>query len=146
MAVKSIVEGITEYFLQCPLLQDGIFRVDALGQDAVEYVIETGICDPVVQRYVDGSSERQYQFNFGSREYYSMDRIQNIENSQFYERLADWIEENSLSGNLPEMPEGMSAEEIEVLSPGYIYDGSMENARYQIALRLLYYKEATKNE
>ena len=50
MAVKSIVEGITEYFLQCPLLQDGIFRVDALGQDAVEYVIETGICDPIIQR------------------------------------------------------------------------------------------------
>ena len=48
MAVKSIVEGITEYFLQCPLLQDGIFRVDALGQDAVEYVIETGICDPII--------------------------------------------------------------------------------------------------
>ena len=91
MAVKSIIEGITEYFLQCPLLQDGIFRVDALGQDAVEYVIETGICDPIIQRYVDGSTERQYQFQFGSREYYSMDRLQNIENSQFYERLADWI-------------------------------------------------------
>ena len=75
-----------------------------------------------------------------------MDRLQNIENSQFYENLADWIEENSLSGNLPEMPEGMNAEEIEVLSPGYIYDGAMENARYQIALRLLYYKEATRNE
>ena len=44
--------------------------------------------------------------------------------------------------DLPELPEGMSAEEIEVLSPGYIYDGAMKNARYQISLRLLYFKEA----
>ena len=44
MAVKSVLEGITEYFLQCPLLKDGVFRVDALGTDPVEYTIETGIC------------------------------------------------------------------------------------------------------
>lgn len=141
MAANSIIEGITQYFLGCPLLKDGAFRVDALGADPIEYTIETGIFDPVIQRYVDGSSERQYQFQFGSREFYSMDRLQNIENSTFYEELADWVEERSMEGNLPEMPEGMIPVEIEVLSPGYIYDGTMENARYQISLRLLYYKE-----
>ncbi|MFQ9119447.1 MAG: hypothetical protein ACLR4N_02270 [Mediterraneibacter faecis] len=66
MEVNSVLEGITEYFLKCPLLKDGVFRVDALGPDPVEYTIETGIFDPVIQRYVDGSSERQYQFQFGS--------------------------------------------------------------------------------
>ena len=89
MAVNSVLEGITEYFLKCPLLKDGVFRVDALGPDPVEYTIETGIFDPVIQRYVDGSSERQYQFQFGSREFYSMDRVQNIENSTFYEEFAN---------------------------------------------------------
>lgn len=74
-----------------------------------------------------------------------MDRVQNIENSTFYEEFADWVEENSMEGNLPELPEGMCAEEIEVLSPGYIFDGAMKNARYQISLRLLYFKEASKN-
>lgn len=129
-------------FLNCPLLKDGVFRVDALGTEPVEYTIETGIFDPIIERYVDGSSERQFQFQFGSREFYSMDRLQNIDNSTFYEELAEWVEEQSLIGNLPELPEGMSAEEIEVLSPGYIYDGAMKNARYQISLRLLYFKEA----
>ena len=135
MEVNSVLEGITEYFLKCPLLKDGVFRVDALGPDPVEYTIETGIFDPVIQRYVDGSSERQYQFQFGSREFYST----------FYEEFAEWVEENSMAGNLPELPEGMRAEEIEVLSPGYIFDGAMKNARYQISLRLLYFKEASKN-
>ena len=67
---------------------------------------------------------------------------ENFDNSTFYEELAEWVEEQSLIGNLPELPEGMSAEEIEVLSPGHIYDGAMKNARYQISLRLLYFKEA----
>lgn len=144
MAVKSVLEGVTEYFLRCPLLKDGVFRVDALGPDPVEYTIETGIFDPVIQRYVDGSSERQYQFQFGSREFYSMDRVQNIENSTFYEKFADWVEMKSNEGELPELPKGMHAEELEVLSPGYIFDGAMKNARYQISLRLVYFKEAYK--
>ena len=49
MEVNSVLEGITEYFLKCPLLKDGVFRVDALGPDPVEYTIETGIFDPVIQ-------------------------------------------------------------------------------------------------
>lgn len=142
MATKSIIQGVSDYFLNCPLLKDGVFRVDALGTEPVEYTIETGIFDPIIERYVDGSSERQFQFQFGSREFYSMDRLQNIENSTFYEELAEWVEEQSKAKNLPELPEGMSAEEIEVLSPGYVHDGAMKNARYQISLRLLYFKEA----
>ena len=138
----SIIQGITEYFLDCPLLRDGVLRVDALGDDAGEYVIETGIFDPILRTYVDGSSSRQYQFNLGSREFYSMDRLQNIQNSAFYEDLADWVEQQSLEGNLPELPAGMEAEALEILSPGYLYDGAMKNARYQIQMRLLYKKGA----
>lgn len=138
----TIIEAVSDYFNKCPLLKDGVFRVDALGTNAIEYTIETGMFDPIVNRYVDGSSVRQYQFSFASREYYSMDRLQNIENIAFYEKLADWIERQSLAGNLPELPEGMEAEEMEILSPGYIFDVSMQRARYQIPLRLLYFKEA----
>ena len=141
MAVNSIIEGISNYFLNCPLLKDGVFRMDALGPTPVEYTIETGIFDPIIQRHVDGSSDRQYQFQFGSREFYSMDRLQNIENIAFYEKFADWVEQQNMKGIFPEMPDGMYPEAMEVLSPGYIYDSAMKNARYQISLRLLYYKE-----
>ena len=56
MATKSIIQGVSDYFLNCPLLKDGVFRVDALGTEPVEYTIETGIFDPIIERYVDGSS------------------------------------------------------------------------------------------
>lgn len=139
--VGSVIEGIVDYIGKCPLLKDGVFRVDALGDEAVEYTVETGVFEPLIKRYVNGDEEKQYQFNFGSREYYSMDRIQNMQNSAFYEKFADWIENQNRRGELPELPENCYATQIEVLSNGYMFDGSMKNARYQIALRLVYQKE-----
>ena len=142
--VSSIIEGITQYFMDCPLLKDGVFRVDSMGDEAIEYMIETGVFNPVVKTYVNGDSDRVYQFNFGSREFYTMDRIQNIQNSAFYEDFADWIEEQDRLGNYPEMPEGCTPQELAVMSPGYIFDMSMRSARYQIQLQLNYYKEVKK--
>ena len=138
----SIIDAPEKYFIGCELLKDGALRVDYLGEKPVEYTIEVLPCDPVVKRYLGGSTVRQYLFAFGSREFYSQERLQNIQNSAFYERLADWVETRSMSGILPELPDGMEAQQLEVVSSGYLFDGSMTNARYQIQLRLLYFKEA----
>ena len=140
---QSIIEGLSEYFLECPLLKDGVFRVDALGSEPVEYAIEAGVTSPVLRRYVDGSTVRQYQFNFNSREAYSMDRILAVQNESFYEELCDWVEEQSLAGNLPELPEGCEAQALKVLAPGFLVDAAMESAYYQIQLQLQYFKEAS---
>lgn len=138
----SIIDALEKYFIGCELLKDGALRVDYLGEKPVEYTIEVLPCDPAVKRYLGGSTVRQYLFAFGSREFYSQERLQNIQNSAFYERLADWVETKSMSGVLPELPDGMEAQQLEVVSSGYLFDGSMTNARYQIQLRLLYFKEA----
>lgn len=138
----SIIDALEKYFIGCELLKDGALRVDYLGEKPVEYTIEVLPCDPVVKRYLGGSTVRQHLFAFGSREFYSQERLQNIQNSAFYERLADWVETKSMSGVLPELPDGMEAQQLEVVSSGYLFDGSMTNARYQIQLRLLYFKEA----
>lgn len=138
----SIIDALEKYFIGCELLKDGALRVDYLGEKPVEYTIEVLPCDPVVKRYLGGSTVRQYLFAFGSREFYSQERLQNIQNSAFYERLADWVETRSMSEILPELPDGMEAQQLEVVSSGYLFDGSMTNARYQIQLRLLYFKEA----
>ena len=142
MAAESIIQGLVDYFMGCPLLKDGVFRMDALGEEAVEYTIETGMFDPIIKKYIDGSSVRQYQFSFASREFYSMDRIQNMRNICFYEKLAEWVEDQSRKENLPDMTDGMYPSELEVMAQGYIFNNTMMSARYQIPLRLLYYKEA----
>ena len=142
MAANSIIEGVADFLMACPLLKDGVFRVDALGDQPVEYIVETGIFTPVIETYIDGRSDRRYQFNFGSREYYDMDRFQTIANSTFYERFADWVEAQDAGGKYPDMPSGMHPEKLRILSPGYLFDESMRNARYQIQLELIYHKEA----
>lgn len=141
----SIIAGITDFFMACPLLQDGVFRVNALGDQAIEYAIETGIFTPVLRTYVNGDTERQYQFNFVSREYFSMDRIQSIQSSEFYEKFANWVEMQNWNENFPDMPEGCQPLSLSVLSPGYIFDASMRSARYQIQLQLTYLKEVQSN-
>ena len=130
----SIIDALEKYFIGCELLKDGALRVDYLGEKPVEYTIEVLPCDPVVKRYLGGSTVRQYLFAFGSREFYSQERLQNIQNSAFYERLADWVETRSLSGILPDLPDGMEAQHLEVVSCGYLFVGSLTNARYQILL------------
>lgn len=128
--------------MQCPLLKDGVFHVDALGCEPVEYALTTEVTSPVIQTYIDGSTVRQYRFNFNSREAYSMDRILAVQNESFYEDFCNWVEEQSMIGNLPEMPEGCEAQALAVLTPGYMLDATMENAFYQVQLQLQYFKEA----
>lgn len=140
--VDSIMEGLDIFFRSCPLLKDGVFRVDALGDAPVEYMLETGVTTPVIRSYLDGSSVRQYLFNFNSREYYTLDRVQAIQNSTFYEKFCNWVEEQSKAGILPELPQGCEAQQLEVQTPGYLFDATLQTARYQVQLRLQYFKEA----
>lgn len=144
--VNSIIEGLDQYFRKCPLLKDGVFRVDTMGPEPIEYELETGITTPVIKTYLDGSSVRQYMFNFNSKDYYSMDRVQMIQNSTFYEHFCNWVEEQSFLENLPEMPEGCEAQALTVLTPGFMLDATTENAFYQVQLQLQYFKEAPDNE
>lgn len=141
--MTSIIEGLSEYFSECPLLKDGYFHVDFLGADPVEYTLEVMTCDPVVKNYVNGDVLKRYLFAFGSREYYSADRIQNIDNIAFYEELSDWIEKQNRLEQFPEMPEGKYPEELGAVSSGYLFDESMESARYQIQIELIYREVAS---
>ena len=63
--------------------------------------------------------------------------------SGFYEDFSDWLDEQTKSGNLPIMREGLTPTKIEAISSGYLFDvsGDLSNARYQIQCRLIYDKE-----
>lgn len=143
---ESIIKSLEEYFLKCDMLKDGCLRVDFLGEKPIEYSIEVLTCDPILKKYTNGDSVRQYLFAFGSKEFYSQERKQNIENSAFYERFSDWVEIQNELGNLPDLPEGMEAEGLEVVSSGYLFGESNKSARYQIQLRLKYYKKKPQKE
>jgi hypothetical protein len=137
-----IIDKIREYFLKCPLLDElARFNVDYLGVEPVEYTIDSQPTTPVIKRYTDGGALKQYVFVFGSREYYGSDVLQNLENSGFFERFAEWVEEQSEKGNLPELEGNKQAISMEVLTSGYLFSANEDNARYQIQCRLIYYED-----
>ena len=136
----STTRAIRDYMLKCPLLKKGHLNVDYLGTDATEYSIDALPCDPIIKRYVDGSTIRQYQFAFTSINEYGSDYRDNIQNSDFYEELALWIEQQNDKGEFPNISLG-NPYQIETTSSGYLFSNESETARYQIQLRILYRRD-----
>ena len=101
--------------------------------------MDTTPCEPVVQKYTDGSDRRQFLFVFASREKYGTKVLENIANSGFYEDFADWIERNNWQGIFPELGDYRTPYRMDIVSSGYAYDTGDDTARYQIQLRPVSY-------
>lgn len=139
--MKPLIECLRDFVVQYPELdENGCLCVDYLGDQAIEYSVEAVPCNPVYQQYTDGGCMKQFLFLFASREYYSADINQCIENLAFYENFENWIREKDRSGELPDL-DGRSPVSIEVLTGGYAFDAVCNTARYQMQLRLLYEEE-----
>lgn len=138
-----IINAIKEYIEKCPYLSEfsrGI-NINFLDDEISSYSIETIPVNPIIKRYVDGSSIRQYLFLFCSKESYGQEVLQNIQNSGFFEKLTLWIEENNKQGILPNLNDGQEAIKIEVLTTGYPFQTDVDRARYQIQLKLEYFQK-----
>lgn len=140
-----IIDSLRNYMrnLKCLDTFNNVIRVNVnyLEPNADTYSIEEIPVDPILKRYVNGDSIRQYAFIFTSREPYGIDVLQNIDNSGFYEKLADEIESNNDKELFPSLDEGMECMEIKVTSTGYTFAVTEDTAQYQINLRLKYFKK-----
>ena len=143
-----IITALRKFIKTCPYLQEfegteGIIKVnvDYLEELATVYSIEEVPTNPILRTYVNGDSIRQFQFIFASREPYGTDVLQNISNSGFYFDFANWIEQNNSNDIFPILDSGYESQEIKVLSPGYAFAVSVDQARYQVEMRLKYYKK-----
>ena len=133
------LEKIREYFIKNNIIDENSrINVDFLGETPTEFAIEKVPSEPILERYIDGSSYRQFQFQLLSCNNYGSDVMQNIANSTYYEQLYELIEKNSKKKNLPEI-EGIDA--IECLNDGGIVDAGTNTARYSIQMRITYYKK-----
>lgn len=138
--MSNLIESIRKFILACPFLQDGRVNVDYIGED-MGYSIDPLPCDPIVQRYTDGGVKKQFQFAFTSQEEYDQDARINIENSGFFQKFAEWLEEQDFTGSFPELEEGKIPVSLETLYSGYLYDVNGVKAKYRIECRLIYVQE-----
>lgn len=135
----SILEQIRKFLSQCPFLEDGCIHVDFLDDRIYGYVIEGVPVAAVVRRYADGGSIRRYEFIFGARLPYGSE--QTSQNHLFYQQFSQWLEQQSIAGNFPDLGEGKCPHSMKALSHGYLFDGDGNCARYQIQCELEYYQE-----
>ena len=117
--------------------EDYRINVDFLGENPTEFAIVPIPVDPILEKHVDGSSLRQYQFQLISCNDYGADVLQNMSNSKFYEDLYDLIESNNKEGILPDIN---GIESIECLNNGAILDATTNTARYSIQMKITYEK------
>ena len=131
----KLIDYIRSLLRTCPLLENERINVDFLDAQNGSYSVNTSPAAPIVKRFIDGSSIRQYVFTFSSAELYGEEIRQNLENAGFWEDFMEWIE----SATLPQSLEtGQEPQKIEVLSSGYAFMTDADSARYQIECRLLY--------
>lgn len=141
----SLVKNVREFIKQCPYLKDyeGAIRigVDYLGEYATTYSIESVPCQPIVKKYIDGSSVRQELFIFCSREAWGEDVFQNLENCEFYENFYNWLEEMNRNKRFPYIGNKRYVRKIELLSNGYAFAVDVDKAQYQIQFKITYFQE-----
>lgn len=140
-----IIDSIRNYMrnLNCLDTFNNAIRVNVnyLEPNADTYSIEEVPVEPIVKKYINGDSIRQYAFIFTSREPYGADVLTNIDNSGFYEKLADEIEKNNYNEIFPLLDDGLEPLEIKVTSTGYAFAVTEDTAQFQIQLRLKYFKK-----
>jgi len=112
--------------------------VEYLGNVPTEYAVLPLAGGRVLEEYINGKRLMEYPFAFRSMES-TADDLTRLENNGFYEAFAEWLDTQTAAGNLPELPEGKRAEEIEALGWGYLFEqGNSDTGIYQVQCRLVY--------
>ena len=90
-----VMEAVREIVKKCPYLDEYYksLSVDRLGKDSTSYSIDSVPGQQVTKRDIAGNTTRQCLFNFSSRELYTEEVRQNLDNIGFYEHFSDWLEE-----------------------------------------------------
>lgn len=137
-----MIEEIRKYLINNKIIDDKYrINVDFLGENPTEFAIIPIKVNPIIKKYINGSSLRQFQFQLISCNYYGADVLQNMANSEFYEKLFSLIEENN---NKKIFPSISGIESIECLDNGAILDATTNTARYSIQMKITYLKQGEK--
>lgn len=139
----KIIEAIRKYIgdLECMSTFESAINANYLAGESDSFSIEEVPCEPILKKYLDNTSKRQFQFAFCSREPYGAEIIQNIDNSSFYEDFSNEIEDKNSKGILPTRIDNVEALKLKVISSAYVVTTEEDTVMYQINLNFIYLKK-----
>jgi hypothetical protein len=136
----TIIAALQEYLKTCPELADGAGVWIDHDDTGLSYSIVPAPGDRVLESYIDGGSLRQYAFAFQIATS-TADDYERLKNAGFNEIFADWLEDQTLAGNLPDLGAKRTAVGIEAQN-GFLFEqGDSETGIYQIMCNLTYEQE-----
>ena len=111
-------------------------NVDMLSNDINNYSIDKIPVESVVERWITGLEIHRDVYSFRSRNSYSQDEINNLENVGFFETFEQVINSNNKEGILPDI-EGI--EEIVCLNSGTMLENTdAQTAIFDIQIQITY--------
>lgn len=141
----TVIEAVKDYlsdYIEDADTKEHPLWVNFLKAEPVEYSIVPLGGARKVSEYIHGNSgEREFVFALQSGRF-TADEAERVGNLEFFETLAEWMDDQSDIDNLPSLPAGFAAHTIEAISYGYVFEqGGSETAVYQIQCRLEYSKQ-----
>ncbi len=137
----SMISAVRDYLLTYNAMTGALIHVDALGKIPIEYAVIPVPGARKVEEYLDGKTKREFPFLIQSV-FSTADEAERIENSGFYESLADWFESQTEAGSFPNLGSGKTAESIEAVAWAFVYEqGESATGIYQITCKLVYEQE-----
>lgn len=137
-----MIEKIRDYIAECPYLDEFTkvnvnYLVDKVNAYSVN---EDSGYNPVLEPRIYGNDEMQFLFSFDAKFYWNEETENNIDNSKFFEKFRDWLEDNNLKGKYPEI-KGIEPLTIGAITNGFIYATNSDEAIYRISCSFTYEKE-----
>lgn len=139
----SIASKVVEFLSGCPYMREfkqlfPVVELDVLGESPTTYMVESTPAEPILKRYANGDTERQYVFSLCSREFYGTP--ENVDTSEFYENFSNWLDTCTKEGKLPNLKGNLISKSIRTTTEGYLYDTQEQKCQYRIQCQFLYYK------
>lgn len=141
--MTTVIESLQTYFKTYgSLVSNAPVLIDALGKEPTEYSINPLPGTRIVEQYLDTSTLREYPFAFNSMSS-TADDLERLQNSGFYEALAEWLDTQTNTNVLPTLGTKQTAIRIEALGWGYLFEaGDSGTGIYQIQCKLTYEQAA----
>lgn len=141
MPFVNNVESLRAWFDTCPHLQpDKPLTVDYTGGEPVEYSIFSVPSEIKYKTNVLGEEVpheiQTLDYIFASIENYGKNKV-NVANLGFYQKVIDWIMEQSAARNLPAIDGGVITS-IRPTLTAYVNQAGASSARYQINIKITY--------
>ncbi len=134
----TIAESVRSFLKTCPALEDGRLNVDFLPEEAASRSVDVTPAAPVLKRYIDGSTLRQFSFALAARALYGEEIRQQLDNLALFESFSDWLDQKNRARCFPDLGSGRRVTGLEVTNSGHVSAPGVNAARYQIQCRMLY--------